>query len=115
MGSVEASGGPLIPFSMVMVDGGITLARYAGELEAAQQHAREQIRGSQDAQRVALAWDGYLTVEGRRSDAVFVEASERGGDRSVVIALRYESVGRFRKHMRPFGDPVMVEYAQPLF
>lgn len=65
-------GGPLIPF--VLVDGGDgdrSLKRFmADELEAAQAAAREHLHGLPGAVRVALAYDGFLTVDGARSDAV---------------------------------------------
>ena len=44
-----------------------------------------------------VAFDGYLTVEGERSDAILVEGQERGQDESVGFAQRYRPGGRFKK------------------
>ena len=90
-------GGPLIPFVLAERAEGRDLARFAAEtLEQGHAQARRHA-GSSDAQRVAVSYDGYLTVEGERSDAVFVEAQERGSESSVIFAQRYRPGGRLRK------------------
>ena len=76
--SVIASGGPLTPFAITEVDGERVLARFVAELAEAQQHARRSVASSANALKAAVAWDGYLTVGGERTDAVFVEASAAG-------------------------------------
>jgi hypothetical protein len=67
---------------------GRKLARFAGDLEQGQQHAREHVRTATDAVRGAIAYDGYLTLEGDRTDAIFVEADERGRGHALVFAQR---------------------------
>lgn len=90
-------GDALIPFALAERAEGRTLTRFAAEtLEEGQEQARAHA-ASGDADRVAIAYDGYLTVEGERSDAVFVEAQERGAQGSVIFAQRYHPGGRFRK------------------
>ena len=90
-----ADGGPLIPFAVIA--DGRELVRFAAEtLEDGHAQARQHVR-SGDALRVAIAHDGYLTVEGERSDAVLVEAEERGQGTSLVFAQRYRPGGRFKK------------------
>lgn len=90
-------GGPLIPFVLAEDPEGRSLTRFAAEtLEEGQAQAREHA-GSSDAARIAIAFDGYLTVEGERSDAILVEAQERGTDSSVIFAQRYRPGGRLRK------------------
>lgn len=37
----------------------------------------------------AIAHDGYLTVEGRKWDAILVEAAERGADSAFLFAQCY--------------------------
>ena len=53
------------------------------------------------------AWDGYLTVEGRRTDAVLARAVDRTGA-EVVLAQRYEVRGLLRKTARRVGNPALV-------
>jgi hypothetical protein len=89
-------GGPLIPFVVTDSAEGRDLTRFAAEtLEEGQEQARRHASSS-GADRVAVAYDGYLTVEGARSDAVFVEAQERGTASSVLFAQRYRPGGRLR-------------------
>jgi len=104
--SVVASGGPLVPFAMIEVDGNVSLARFAGDLEEGQRRSREAVNAATNATRAAVAWDGYLTLQGARTDAVFAEASEIGDSESVV-ARRHEVVGRLRKSVRPIGNAAL--------
>lgn len=85
-------GGPLIPFALVASDKGVHLARFAAEsLEEGLQGGRGLLASlsPEEGHMVALAYDGYLTREGVRSDAVFVEAQQRGMTASASIAQRY--------------------------
>jgi hypothetical protein len=112
VGSV-AEGGPLIPFAVTEGAEGRKLARFVAErLEDAQAQARLALKADADASRVALAYDGYLTVEGERTDAVFVEAQERGQD-AVAFAQRYGAGGRFRK-FATIGNAAFLGPADPL-
>ncbi|MCU1432120.1 MAG: hypothetical protein JWP95_1225, partial [Actinotalea sp.] len=74
--------------------------------------ARAHVRTTSSAVRAAVAWDGYLTFEGVRSDALFVEASERGSA-SIVIAHRYRDAGA--GPAEPVGVPMLVDRGAPLF
>jgi hypothetical protein len=107
-------GGPLIPFALTETVDGRELTRFAPEtLEAGQALAREHVRGA-GADRAAIAYDGYLTVEGDRSDAIFVEAQERGHGDSVVFAQRYRPGGRFKK-FTTIGNAAFVDRGESLF
>jgi hypothetical protein len=89
--SVRASGGPLTPFVAFEKDGKRELHRFAAELlEDAQQRAREFIHAfPPSVTAYALAYDGYLTFQGTKFDAILVEASERGRPAGVRMAQRY--------------------------
>lgn len=113
--SVLASGGPLVPFAVLEVDGERALHRFPGDLELGQQAARELVTSQEGMERAAVAWDGYLTVNGERTDAVFVEASEVGDPESVVLAQRYRSSGRLKKKLESVGNAALVERRTPLF
>jgi hypothetical protein len=105
--SVEA-GGPLIPFAMTEDGAGRNLTRFMAEpLEEGQERARQHARAATEALRVAITFDGYLTVEGERSDAVFVEAQERGTPSGIILAQRYRPGGRFKK-FSTVGNPAHV-------
>ena len=113
--SVIPKGGPLVPFCLIEVAGDRHLSRFPGDLEAGQAAARDRVRSSPEATLAAVAWDGYLTVEGQRTDAVFVEASEGGASDSVVLAQRYRKQGRFSKSVERLGNAALVARGRPLF
>jgi hypothetical protein len=113
--SVVASGGPLVPFAVLEIHGQRSLTRFAGDLEDGQRRARDEVRASDGASRAAVAWDGYLTTDAGRTDAVFVEASEEGDPESVVLAQRYVVSGRLRKKSEAVGNAALVKRGPPLF
>jgi len=65
------------------------------------------------ALRYAVAFDGYLTTDGNRLDAAFVEAGERGQSEAVVFAQRYRVKKRSGKVER-IGRPELVQAAEQL-
>ena len=60
---------------------------------------------------VALAWDGYLTMDGDRSEAVFVEAHEVGMPKSVLLGQRY---ARSDGTVQPVGNRIFQAETEPL-
>jgi hypothetical protein len=60
---------------------------------------------------VALAWDGYYTHQGERSEAVFVEGYEIGQDHGLLLAQRYT---RTDGAVRPVGNPALIGRPDPL-
>lgn len=112
--SVSGGGGPLTPFVMAVKPGTADereLLRYVAEtLEDGIDAAREHLH-STAYERCALAWDGYLTVSGERTDAVFVEAQEAGRPVGICLAQRYSfNDGRFEL----IGDPASIGDIPPL-
>lgn len=65
--------------------------------------------------RAAQVWDGYITMDGERTDAVFVAAHERGARASTLTAQRYRLARTIRgKRPRLIGDPVPAGDYEPL-
>lgn len=85
--TIVREGGPMTPFVVLDRPHGRVLGRFEGEAGAALAKARQHVAAC-DADRAAVAWDGYLTVGGIRQDAVVVAASDRGRT-GVVVAHRY--------------------------
>ena len=106
--SVLPSGGPLVPFALLEKGGNRELIRFPGDLTEGMEKARQTIRASQDTDFAAVAWDGYLTVEGTRTDAVYVEAFKAGDTESLIFAQRYGKSERI-------GNAAMVGRGEPLF
>lgn len=113
--SVLDSGGPLIPFALLEVNGERSLARFVGDLEEGQRQARDAVNSTPSASMGAVAWDGYVTLDGERTDAVFVEASAAGDEASVILAQRYAQTGRLRKRLERLGNAAVVGGGSPLF
>src|SRR5688500_10666221 len=112
---VRASSGPLIPFVVVDQDGKRELHRFATErLEEGQQRAREAVTAlPQNATAYALAYDGYITVQGTNFDAILVEASERGRPAGVRMAQRY-TPKKFLRSFRTVGNPALLGECETL-
>ena len=117
--SIEDIEGPLVPFTLVLdtnpdlANRTMTLTRYAGELlEDSLRAAQESIVPSKEKSMYAIAWDGFATIDGRKWDAVLVEAGNADEPEGVLMAQRYEGkmVGLFSKHHRnvAVGDPIHV-------
>ena len=90
--SIQDGAGPLIPFVISeQPDGKRKLSRYmADRLEEGVAQARLAVSQlPSDVTAYAIAYDGYITIEGTKYDAILVEASERGRPRAVVLAQRY--------------------------
>lgn len=85
-------GGPLIPFAFVEASGGRALRRFmADTLEDSIAAGRSALaQGVEGALRATLAYDGFVTLEEQRTDAIYVEAFEVGTQRSFVFVQRYE-------------------------
>lgn len=113
--SVE-EGGPLVPFVLEENAKGRNLKRFAAEmLEDSVAQARTYAasrRGKAD--RVAVAWDGYITLEGAKSDAIFVQAFEAGDPVSFLFVQRYKPADGQRK-ATPHGNPGLVDTPAPIF
>lgn len=105
--SIKSSGGPLIPFSITEDHAGErTLARYAAErLEEGVVLGQNSIKESKDRiSRYAMAWDGRVTFEGRKWDAVIVEAGDKIGPSGLLVWQRYRP-RRILKGIKPVGNP----------
>lgn len=80
-----STGETLIPFAAVLVDGQRQLRRLLAEGPEAAERMLDRLLTQEPIEAYAYAYDGYVTLEGERSDAVFVEGAERG----VLFAQRY--------------------------
>ena len=96
IGSISDAGGEtLIPFVIWQDDSGRHLARFVeGTFEDSVALVRAHVaKLPAEAKLVALAFDGFITVQGIRSEAVIVQAQRRGTSRSANYAQRYQRDG----------------------
>ena len=98
-----AEGGPLAPFFIVEGSHGRKLRRFASDtLEEGQAAMREAVaKLGRGVSAYAMAYDGYMTFEGKKWDAILSEAAERGAPAGVFFAQRYQpkkgAFGRFKR------------------
>lgn len=82
-----------------------------GEFELSLEAAQQRIAsGRADLSRYAIAWDGYVTDAGMKTDAILVEAAERGSS-AVLLAQCYgplepDAEGKLVRAC--LGEPVML-------
>jgi hypothetical protein len=60
------------------------------------------------AHRYVLVWDGYLTTDDVKRDAVFAEAGEHGGKQAIIFAQPYRPKNR-GKTLERIGEPLAVQ------
>ena len=114
-GSIEDGGGPLIPFVMTIdKDGNKHMQRFVTKrLEEGLVHAQNYIDENQDKlEMFAIAWDGYITLDDKRTDALFVEAGDRNDSLGVTFCQRYQEVRKGflqGKKCERIGNPALIE------
>lgn len=83
-------GGPVIPFLVEeSTNGSRNLQRFVTEdLEESVSHARTAAANS-TAERIVVCFDGYVTLDEERTDAVYVVGQERGGSNALTFLQRY--------------------------
>ncbi|MBO9627698.1 MAG: hypothetical protein J7484_15155 [Microbacterium sp.] len=116
IGSIDGGRDALIPFAIVESAEGRALNRFmAGTLEDSVAQGRVNLLLTPGLVLAVLAWDGFLTIDGQRSDAIFGEVYERGGEQSFVFAQRYRRTGLLRKRVERVGNVVLAGAGDPLF
>lgn len=99
--------GPLIPFAMTRVAEQREVVRFAGtNYDEDQQAALLFARGGAFA-AWAVGWDGYLTLGGVRTEALFVRARRADGQRELLFAWRY---ARESGAPQTIGNPAFLGY-----
>lgn len=117
IGSVVSSGVDLVPFVIREKGDQRDLQRYlACQLQESVAAARQSIREGPLPDRVAVAWDGFMTTQDGRQEAVFVESYEQGTPAGFIVAQRYQRAGFLKKKRESLGNPALVEKSTaPLF
>lgn len=98
--------GPLIPFATVLAPEGRETTRFAGTNYDEDQAAALTFARSGGFAAWAVAWDGYLTMSGERTDAILVRAARAGARNELLFAWRYER-GEAGE-LRTLGNPAFL-------
>ena len=107
--SVKASGkGPLVPFTMTETNGERKLNRLVTErLEDGLNEGIKALTSDVTSDYGIIVYDGYLTVEGQKYDAVIVKGFDRKDHIGYLIGQRYQ----LKKLLTPFktvGNPAFI-------
>lgn len=111
--SVEDGGGPLVPFTMVVdAAGQKKLTRFAmDKLEDGVEAAKNSVASTGAIAMYAIAWDGFITLEGRKWDAICVEAGEAQAEFGVLLCQRYTTAKKGllrRTRSVRVGNPALI-------
>ncbi len=111
--SVENGGGPLVPFTMLVDPAGQKkLTRFAmDKLEDGVQAAKNSVVPTGATAMYAIAWDGFITLEGRKWDAICVEAGEAQAEIGVLFCQRYTTAKKGllrRTRSVRVGNPALI-------
>ena len=85
---VVRTGGPLVPMAMQPADEGVHLHRFDSDrIEQGLVEARETLAGIRGDW--VLVWDGYLTIDEWRTDALYAHLEVDGEGTAHLFAWRY--------------------------
>ena len=108
--SIADGAGPLIPFAIFINNTGErVLQRFVTEqIEEGVEAAKNYVNGEKSNIKIyAIVWDGYITLDEKKYDAILVEAGENNKEFGVLLAQRYEQKGMFKKKMNLIGNPAL--------
>lgn len=110
--SISDDAAPLIPFAITeSAPGKRQLQRFLTDqleqgLEDAKAHV-DSLKGN--IIRYAIAWDGFVALEGKKWDAIFVESGDTESESGHLMCQRYERKGLLKKKNVPYGNPALIE------
>jgi hypothetical protein len=110
VGFLRDSKSPLLPF-VVSEDnsGNRSVNRFvADRLEHAVEQALAYVKTAPQPLRVAAAYDGYVIIEGSRTDAVMVVGRDCNSTKTVLFAQRYAKPG-FLRRFKTSGNAIFLE------
>jgi len=119
LGFDRISEGDHHPFALLLDSDGrehvMNLQTTSGEINASLvESGRDVIRAFPTGRMYALVWDGYLTTDAVKQDAVSVEAGKRADKTAYVFAQRYKQ-NEGSNGLTKDGSPLLVQDAKHLW
>lgn len=101
----------LVPFVMTET----VLTRFANETVDKGKEEAEKFLAQQTDEVITLAFDGFLTRDSQKMDAIFVEAFDKELPQGLLLAQRYKPKTDSQE-FEMVGNPAVVEYLNnPIF
>jgi hypothetical protein len=108
-----ATGETLLPFVITEGSPGRIVSLSLDGFDEVLAMAQETVDSLEGGTRAfAFAYDGFIAVEGERSDAIYVEAAEVGGAHIHLFAQRYRPK-RFLRPVKRIGNLVQLDGNEP--
>ncbi len=109
-------GGPLVPFVMAEAEGKLSLKRFVAEpYEKAVAEAKASVPNLPEQTNLyAIVYDGFVTVSGKKYDAIIVHGAERGKGEAYLLAQRYIPA-RSGEVLELVGNPAFIGREHDLF
>ena len=104
--SSVSEGEDLIPFVLTEKN----MHRFIDKtLEGSIEHAEKYITTLKNEPMAALVYDGLITIQGIKCEAVFVKAYAKNEEKGILMAQRYRPK-KFLKKFATIGNPAIVQY-----
>lgn len=108
--SISDGGGPLVPYIMTLVDNKVELKRFVTEnYEDAISLAENALKEISPKPDFALiAYDGFITWEEIKYDAIFVKAFDKTQDEGFEFCQRYIPKENESEGIEPIGNSAFI-------
>ena len=108
--SIKDGDGPLIPFVMTQTNGEIEMKRFMAETleECVAQAKKHLIDLSEKPELAIMAYDGMITLEGTKYDAIMVDGYEKNDSKGYCFAQRYKPK-KFLSRFKEIGNAAFID------
>ncbi|MFN5984093.1 MAG: hypothetical protein ACK46Y_15340 [Fluviicola sp.] len=108
--SIKDGDGPLIPFVITQTNGEIEMKRFMAEtIEESVSQAKKYLKELSEKPELAImAYDGMLTIEGIKYDAIMVDGYEINDSKGYCFAQRYKPK-KFLSRFKEIGNTAFID------
>lgn len=108
--SIKDGDGPLIPFVMTKTNEEIAMQRFMAETleECVAQAKKYLIELTEKPDIAIMAYDGMITIEGTKFDAIMVDGYEKNDNKGYCFAQRYKPK-KFLSRFKEIGNAAFID------
>lgn len=102
-------GGPLITFAISVINGQRKLERFVTErLEDGEKKAKEHLKNlNPNPEYAIIVYDGFVTIEGKKYDAVLAKGFDKNQKEGYILAQRYTPKA-FLRSLKTIGNAAFI-------